>query len=80
LDILNIPALRKSERMMHGMHICKMKGNFDNEILAIAKDEDVQELTNIVKAWRANAAKGKFEEISIAGITCEQECVGNECD
>ena len=80
LDILNIPALKKSERLMHGMNVCKMNGNFDHEIIAIAKDEEVRELTNIVKAWRANTVNEKYEEMSIAGITCEQECVGSECD
>jgi hypothetical protein len=79
LDILKTPVIKKSEKLMYGKNVCKFNGNFDNEILAIAKDEEVHELANIVKAWRANTANGKFEEISVTGILCEQECVGNEC-
>ncbi len=80
LDILKTPSLENAERLMYGTRVCKLKGNFDNEIVAIAKDEEVRELVHIVKAWRANAANGKFEEISAMGISCEQECVGTECD
>lgn len=80
LDIFKTPSIKKSEKLMYGMNVCKLKGNFDNEILAIAKDEEVQELVHIIKAWRANTVNGKFEEISVAGISCEQECVGDGCD
>jgi hypothetical protein len=79
LDILKTSAINKSEKLMYGSNVCKLNGNLDSEILAIAKDEEVQELVHIIKAWRANAISGKFEEISIAGISCEQECVGDGC-
>ena len=65
---------------MYGVVGCELNGKFDSKIIAIAKYEEVHELTKIIKAWRANTTKGKFEEISIAGITCEQLCVGDECD
>lgn len=80
LDILKTPVIKSSEQLMYGMNVCKFKGKFDNEIIAIAKYEEVHELVNIIKAWRANTAKGKFEEILITGITCQQDCVGGECD
>jgi hypothetical protein len=79
LDILKTPAVNSSERLMYGKDVCKFNGQYDNEIVAIVKDEEVHDLSNIVKAWRANIAKGKFEEISHAGITCEQFCIGDEC-
>ncbi len=79
-DILKTPIIKSSERLMYGQYTCKFKGNFDNEIFAIVKDEQAYELVHIVKAWRANTTKGKFEEISTIGITCKRECVGDDCD
>jgi hypothetical protein len=80
LDVLLIPKLQSSEVFMYGHYVCKMNGEFDDEIIAIAKNEEIKELKKIVKSWRVNKLSEKFESISVRGISCEQDCVGAECD
>jgi hypothetical protein len=78
LDIVQIPMLQPSKRLMWGD--CKLNGIHNSEILAVAKQEDIKELKTIFKAWRANKQSGKFEPMSVENVSCEQECVGDECD
>ncbi len=75
-----MPNIQRSQILMYGDNICKVNGVFDDEVIAIAKNENMKELRKISHAWRANKRSGKIEAISASGISCEQDCFGDECD
>ena len=77
LDVLKLAKLKNEEGLFSGA--CKLNNIRDSEIIAVAKMENVRELRTIIKAWRANRQGGKFESISVSNLSCEQECVGDEC-
>lgn len=79
LDVLKLPPITKDEILV--TRTCKMGNYFDPEILALCRyDPDANEFTHIIKAWRANRKKERFEEISNSNITCINECPGDSCD
>ncbi len=79
LDVLQLPSITKDEILVH--RTCKMGNYFDPEIIALCRyDPDAEEFTHIIKAWRANREKERFEEISTSNITCINECPGDSCD
>jgi len=56
---------------------CSTKNGFDSEIIAIVKDSDTEFHSKIIKAWRANRERGKFEKVSNRKITkCGNESNG----
>jgi len=57
-------------------HFCYKDGKNDQEIIAIAKYEEEEFLTKIVKAWRADLKNEKIIEIPIDGITVSNEEYG----
>ncbi|WP_103867605.1 hypothetical protein [Aquimarina sp. I32.4] len=52
-------------------HFCFKDGKQDEEIIAIAKYEEEEFLTKILKAWRADRKTEKIIEIPVKGIKVE---------
>jgi hypothetical protein len=75
LDVMAAPNYGKDETMVIGL--CKIDDRPDPEVLAVVKyEQDKEHFNKIIKAWRANRAKGKFESITIKGISCSNESYG----
>jgi len=75
LDILEIGKIKDAEIIC--CQTCRRDSILDSEIIAIAKyDENQEQFTRILKAWKADRVTGKLRTIEIKGITCMNECYG----
>ncbi len=75
LDRLVLPEIGRKELLAYG-YPCARDGKADPEIVAIVHLSDGPELTEIVRAWRADSARGRFEPINVHGITCPNPGAG----
>jgi len=67
---LRIPPLERDERLF--MASCDVNGQLAPRLVAIVINEPgVTKFTKIRQAWRADAARGRFEVIPVANISCE---------
>jgi hypothetical protein len=67
---LRVPPLARDERLF--MASCDVNGQLAPRLVAIVVNEpDVSKFTKVRQAWRADPARGRFEVIPVAGITCE---------
>ncbi|MFD0992992.1 hypothetical protein [Tenacibaculum geojense] len=74
LDVLDLTKeeILKDESYSLNHHFCYKNGKSDEEIVAIAKEDEEEEFfTEIYKAWRADCKKEKFIEIPVEGIKVE---------
>jgi hypothetical protein len=68
---LRIPPLARDERLF--MASCDVNGQLAPRLVAIVVDEPgVTKFTKVRQAWRADPARGRFDVIAIAGISCEE--------
>jgi|WetSurMetagenome_2_1015567.scaffolds.fasta_scaffold246302_3 hypothetical protein len=75
LDVIAAPNYGKDETLIIGF--CKIDDRSDSEVLAVVKyEQNKKYFNNVIKAWRANRAKGKFESITTKGISCLNESYG----
>jgi hypothetical protein len=69
-DVLARPMIRRGQLLVYTT--CFSNNNLDREIIAIADYQPDEEfLTRIRRAWRASRKTGKFEELPVKGIKCE---------
>jgi len=75
LDVIAAPTYGKDQTLVIGF--CKIDDRSDPEVLAVVKYErDKKYFNKIIKAWRANRTKAKFEPITPKGISCLNESYG----
>lgn len=76
IDGLIIANLDDNQYLMYGQ--CMLDGEEDAFIVAIYESDklDEENFTNIIKAWRANPEKGRFETIKTKSISCYNEGFG----
>jgi hypothetical protein len=68
---LKVPPLAADERLMLGS--CDVNGRIDPRVVAIVVvQSDSMHFTSIRQAWRADAASGQFEVISVTDVTCSE--------
>jgi hypothetical protein len=68
---LKVPPLAADERLV--LASCDAGGRLDPHIVAIVVVEPgATRSTQIRQAWRADAASGVFEVISVTGVTCDE--------
>ena len=67
---LRIPPLGRDERLF--MASCDVNGQLAPRLVAIVINEQgVSKFTKVRQAWRADAARGRFDVIPVANISCE---------
>jgi hypothetical protein len=77
IDAVRVPADNiRLEPVQSGQYVvaagsCLISGTPDPEILAIVRQTNDEYFTDIRQAWRANRETLRFENISIADITCQ---------
>ena len=72
---LRIPPLDRDERLF--MASCDVNGQLAPRLVAIVVNEQgVSKFTKVRQAWRADPARGRFEMIPVAGISCEDPGAG----
>jgi len=72
---LRIPPLDRDERLI--MASCDVNGQLAPRLVAIVVNEPgAAKFTKVRQAWRADAARGRFELIPVAGISCEDPGTG----
>lgn len=52
---------------------CRVGERSDEQLFAIVRGADTEQLTAVVAAWRASRATGRFERVPGAGLVCENE-------
>ena len=57
--------------------MCTRNNQMNSSIIAIAKDEGEEELTNIIKAWKIDYQKEKILETEVKGIKCYRKFSSN---
>jgi hypothetical protein len=68
---LRIPPLDRDERLF--MASCDVNGRLDSRVVAIVVNEPgVSKFTKVRQAWRADAARGRFDVMPVTGVTCEE--------
>jgi len=71
LDVLVLPQIRKSQVLANSY--CFIGKEYEPDVFAIFENQDKEYLTRARRAWRANRLSGKFEEIPLRGVRCENE-------
>jgi hypothetical protein len=67
---LRIPPLQRDERLF--MASCDVNGQLAPRLVAIVVNETgVTKFAKVRQAWRADPARGRFDVIPVAGISCE---------
>ena len=70
---VRVPALARDERLL--MASCDVGGKLDGRVVAIVVNEsrtsNETKFGAVRQAWRADARRGRFDVIPVAGITCE---------
>ncbi len=75
LDVMAAPTYGKDQTLVIGF--CKINDKSDPEVLAVVEyEQDKKYFNKIIKAWRANRTKGKFESITTKGVSCWNESYG----
>lgn len=75
LDRIVVPPLADGELLEHTF--CRANAEEDRWLLAIVvNDESQQHLTNVRRAWRANPATRRLEEVPVTGIDCFNDDYG----
>lgn len=75
VDVLNLPTLGKSVQLTHGGQ-CERNGGVDPELVTIAREEDTAQLRQILRAWKANRRRERFEVVSVRNIVCSNRGFG----
>lgn len=68
--VLDIPREEQNVSLVYTPGHCRVNGAVDPEVVALARVTFTPVLEEIVLAWRANRAAGRFEEVPTAGVTC----------
>jgi hypothetical protein len=71
LDWMPYPRTSSNERVVFAM--CERNDNPDKTVIAVVKHKDAEWYTDVVAAFIANLAKGRFEAADTAGIRCINE-------
>jgi hypothetical protein len=71
LDVLVIPQISRNQ--VFTTSYCFIGKEYEPEVFAIFDNQDKEYLTRARRAWKANRLSGKFEDISVRGVKCENE-------
>jgi len=55
-----------------GIQMCSKNGQWDSSIFAVLKDENQDELDEVIKAWKYDYLYGQINSENIEGITCSR--------
>lgn len=71
-DVLNFDALKKNQEFMFSLSSsCMQNGKANMDLIVMTELLPKTKTYNILKAWKANAKKERFEKVSTKGIKCE---------
>lgn len=74
-DVFVVPRTRRHEKLIYAS--CFSGGKPDREVVAVVdRRQDAEFYTRVSRAWRANRATEKFEEMPTRGVKCENEGYG----
>ena len=73
-DILEFEALKKNQEFLFSYSsTCTTNGKNHLDTIVLAELEPKSSKYRILKAWKANIAREKFEKLSTKGIQCKAE-------
>jgi hypothetical protein len=71
VSVLTLPVIAAGDVLVMGA--CSARGVTDRRVIAIAERTEGDSLKIIRRAWRADTARDRFENISRRGVVCENE-------
>ncbi len=71
MDVLEIRNIAPGWRVES--YFCRLNKMIDVELVAVAKKNKADFLSEIKQAWRFNRVKGRFQTIPVQGIDCFNE-------
>ena len=70
-DVLKVEFPKKNQEYLLSLSSpCRLNRRADLDLIVLAEREPRQKSYKVLKAWRANLKKERFEEISTKRITC----------
>ncbi len=71
-DVLMFPNLKKNQEFLFSYSsICRLNGRGNLDLVVMAELAPKTKNYKVLKAWRANAKKERFEQTSSKGIVCQ---------
>jgi hypothetical protein len=71
-DVLVFDKLKKNQVFLYSYSSpCVIGGEEDLDLIVLAETSAKKRRSKVVKAWRANLAAEKFEEVSTDAVTCQ---------
>lgn len=71
-DVLTFDALKKNQQFLFSYSSsCRQNGKESLDIIVMAENSADRKSYKVLKAWKANHKKEKFEKISTENIKCE---------
>jgi hypothetical protein len=73
-DVLEFDALKKQQEFLYSYSSsCTTAGTENLDTVVLAEFQPKTKKYKILKAWKANLSKEKFEKLSTKGIECKRE-------
>lgn len=73
-DVLEFDTLKKNQEFLFSYSsTCTSGGKENLDTIVLAEFKPKKKSYKILKAWKANIKKGKFEKLSTKGIQCKAE-------
>ncbi len=73
-DVLEFDALKKNQSFLFSYSsTCTTNGKENLDTIVLAEHQPKTKKLKILKAWKANISKEKFEKLSTKGIQCKAE-------
>lgn len=71
-DVLMFDDLKKNREFLFSYSSgCTLNGREDLDLIVLAEYRPEKKIYKVIRAWRANVQKEKFEKISDKGIACK---------
>lgn len=71
-DVLHFDGLKKNQVFMFSLSSsCMQNGKANADLIVMTEFLPKNKTYNILKAWKANAKRERFEKVSTKGIKCE---------
>lgn len=70
IAVLDIPRNEENVSLVYTPGACHVRGEADPEVVALARVTFTPVLDEIVLAWRADRAAGRFDDVPASDVTC----------
>jgi hypothetical protein len=77
-DVLSFDKIKKNQEFLFSYSSsCLQKGKKNLDLIVMAEFHPKTKTYKVIKAWRADVKREKFEKLSVQGIVCKYEAPEN---